>query len=274
MAKILKKEQLSNDVYRYVVEASAIAKKRKAGQFIILRLDENGERIPLTIVRSDADAGWVELIVQAVGKTTKQMAAMNVGDNILDLVGPLGVPIHVEKKGTVVMIGGGVGIAPLYSIALANHEAGNKLITILGARNKDLIILKNEMAAISDEFIIATDDGSEGMKGLVTDALQQIIDRGEDIKEVVAIGPLVMMKFVSLLTKKYSIPTTVSLNTIMIDGTGMCGGCRVTVGGQQRFPCVHGPEFDGHQVDFDNLLRRSKTYQKEEQHICQLKGVL
>ncbi|MFC1478551.1 sulfide/dihydroorotate dehydrogenase-like FAD/NAD-binding protein [Candidatus Margulisiibacteriota bacterium] len=274
MAKILEKEQLSADVYRYVVEAPQIAKKRKAGQFIILRVDENGERIPLTIVRSDADAGWIELIVQAVGKTTKQMAALNAGDEIHDLVGPLGVPTHIEKKGTMVMIGGGVGIAPLYSIALANQQAGNRLITILGARNKDLIILRDEMAAISSELTITTDDGSEGIKGLVTDALQQVIDRGEDVKEVVSIGPLIMMKFVSLLTKKYSIPTMVSLNTIMIDGTGMCGGCRVTVGGKQRFTCVHGPEFDGHQVDYDNLLRRSKTYQKEEHHICKLKGVL
>jgi len=210
--------------------------------------------------------------VQAVGKTTNQLVALNLGESIQDVVGPLGVPTHIEKIGTVVMIGGGVGTAPLYPIAKGFKQIGNEVITILGARNKDLIIMEKEFAAFSDQMIVSTDDGSAGKKGLVTNALQELIDKKVDIKKVIAIGPLIMMKFVAELTKKYNIPTMVSLNSLMIDGTGMCGGCRVNVGGKTRFTCVHGPEFDAHQVDFDTLLKRSNTYKHEEK--CKLDASL
>lgn len=272
MAIIKNKQKLSETIYRLTVETPEIALKRKPGQFIILRLDENGERIPLTIADADPKAGTIDLIVQAVGKTTRKLVSFNPGDNVLDLVGPLGVPTHIEKLGTVVMIGGGVGTAPLYPIAKGFKAAGNKVITILGARNKDLIIMEDEFGAFSDEMIVTTDDGSSGKKGLVTTALQELIDNKVEIKKVIAIGPLIMMKFVSELTKKYNIPTMVSLNSLMIDGTGMCGGCRVTVGGKTKFTCVHGPEFDAHQVDFDTLLKRANTYKHEEQ--CYLDAYL
>lgn len=268
MPKITKKEKLAENIFRLTVEAKEIAQKRKPGQFIILRTDESGERIPLTIADVDTKQGTIDLIVQAVGKTTNQLTSMNEGEEILDLVGPLGVPTNIEKLGLVVMIGGGVGTAPLYPIAKAFKEKGNKVITILGAKTKGLLILENEFKEFSDEVIITTDDGSYGEKGLVTNGLQKLIDQGEEIKEVTAIGPLIMMKFVSALTKKYKIPTIVSLNSLMIDGTGMCGGCRVSIDGENKFTCVHGPEFDGHKVDFDTLLNRAKTYQHEEK--CQL----
>lgn len=265
MAIIKNKREISANIFRLTIVEKEIAKKHQPGQFIILRIDDSGERIPLTIAESDAEEGTLDLIVQAVGKTTRQLVALKIGDNIKDVVGPLGVPTKIEKKGTVVVIGGGVGTAPLYPITKALKAVGNEVITILGARSKDLIILEREFKVISDQLIVITDDGSSGKKGLVTDALQELIDNGKDIKEVVTIGPLIMMKFVALLTKKYNIPTIVSLNSLMIDGTGMCGGCRVTVGGQTKFTCVHGPEFDGHQVDFDTLLNRAKTYKHEEQ---------
>ncbi len=264
MAIIKNKTEISANIFRLTIEEKEIAKKRRPGQFIILRIDDSGERVPLTIADSNDQAGTIDLIVQAVGKTTRQLVALNIGDNIKDVVGPLGVPTKIEKKGLVVMVGGGVGTAPLYPIAKAMKEAGNEVVTILGARSQELIILENEFKAISDQLIVITDDGSSGKKGLVTNALQEMIDAGKDIKEVVTIGPLIMMKFVALLTKKYNIPTIVSLNSLMIDGTGMCGGCRVNVGGQTRFTCVHGPEFDGHQVDFDTLLKRANTYKHEE----------
>ncbi|GBR77548.1 ferredoxin-NADP reductase [Candidatus Termititenax dinenymphae] len=249
--------------------APEIAAKHQPGQFIILRIDAVGERIPLTIADSDTKDGTITLIVQAVGKTTQQLAGLKPGDNIQDLSGPLGMPTQIEKNlGTVVVIGGGVGTAPLYPIARGFKAAGNKIITILGARNKDLLILQKEFEDLSDELIVMTDDGSLGTKGLVTNALQGLIDRKEDIQKVVAIGPLIMMKFVVELTKQHDLPTVVSLNSMMIDGTGMCGGCRLKVGGQTRFTCVHGPEFDGLQVDFDTLLRRGNTYKHEEQ--CRL----
>ena len=273
MSEVIKnKIKLNENVYRLTITVGEIAQKRKPGQFIIIRLDDSGERIPLTIADSDAENGTIDLIVQAVGKTTRHLVSLNVGDEIKDLVGPLGVPTKIDKKGTVVVVGGGVGAAPLYPIAIGLKEAGNEIITILGARSKDLIILEKEFKEISDELILITDDGSSGKKGLVTDALKEIYDSGKEINEVVAIGPLIMMKFVSLLTKELKIPTIVSLNSLMIDGTGMCGGCRVTVGGETRFTCVHGPEFDGHQVDFDTLLNRSNAYKDEE--ICKLDAYL
>ena len=268
MPKILHRQQLSDLVFRLTVEAPEIAAKHKAGQFIILRISEKGERIPLTIADSDADKGTIDLIVQAVGKTTRMLSEMKEGDEILDLLGPLGVPTHIADVKHAVMIGGGVGGAPLYPICKAYKKAGCKITVILGARNESLLVLEKEFTEIADRIIIATDDGSKGIKGQVTTALQQMIDAGETVEEVVAIGPLIMMKFVALLTKKYNIPTTVSLNPLMVDGTGMCGGCRVKVGSEIKFACVHGPEFDGLKVDFDSLLRRSGRYKHEEK--CRL----
>ena len=268
MPKILHRQQLSDLVFRLTVEAPEIAAKHKAGQFIILRISEKGERIPLTIADSDADKGTIDLIVQAVGKTTRMLSGMKEGDEILDLLGPLGVPTHIADVKHAVMIGGGVGGAPLYPICKAYKKAGCKITVILGARNESLLVLEKEFTEIADRIIIATDDGSKGIKGQVTTALQQMIDAGETVEEVVAIGPLIMMKFVALLTKKYNIPTTVSLNPLMVDGTGMCGGCRVKVGNEIKFACVHGPEFDGLKVDFDSLLRRSGRYKHEEK--CRL----
>ncbi len=256
------------------VEAPEIAKKRKAGQFIILRVNESGERIPLTIADADPAAGWIELVVQAVGATTKALSEKKAGDSIIDMAGPLGRPTHIEKHGTVVMVGGGIGIAPAHPIAQAMKAAGNTVISILGGRSKELVIMEDKMRAASDEVIITTDDGSYGTKGLVTDAIQKLIDGGRKIDMVIAIGPPVMMKFVSLLTKKYNIPTQVSLNTIMIDGTGMCGGCRVTVGNESKFVCVDGPEFDGHLVNFDEMIQRLGMYRDLEKesldHACKI----
>jgi ferredoxin/flavodoxin---NADP+ reductase len=268
MATITEKRQLSEHVYKLTLRAPEIAAKHKAGQFVILRVSDKGERIPLTIADSDASAGTIDLIVQAVGKSTKMLVSHEAGEEILDLVGPLGVPTHLKDAEHVVMIGGGVGGAPLYPICKAYKARGTRITVILGARNESLLVLEDEFSKLADRMIIATDDGSRGMKGLVTDALQQIIDSGDRVDEVVAIGPLIMMKFVTLLTKKYDLPTTVSLNPLMVDGTGMCGGCRVKVGGVMRFACVHGPEFDGLQVDFDSLLKRAGTYKHEEK--CKL----
>ena len=268
MRKIIKKEKLSETVFRLTVEAPEIAVKHKAGQFIIIRIDDDGERIPLTIAESDAQNGTIVLVVQAVGKTTRKLVSMNEGDLIPDMVGPLGVATHISDAKHVVLVGGGVGVAPLYPITKAYKESGAEITVILGARTESLILMEDRYSELADNLIIATDDGSKGIKGRVTDALQGIIDSGKQIDEVVAIGPLIMMKFVSLLTKQYGIHTTVSLNPIMVDGTGMCGGCRVTVGGVTRFACVHGPEFDAHQVDFDGLLRRDGAYKHEEK--CRL----
>jgi NAD(P)H-flavin reductase len=274
MNKILEKEFLSPQVFRMKVEAPEIAKKRKAGQFIILRVNDAGERIPLTIADADPVAGWIELVVQTVGKTTTALSELAAGDSLHDLAGPLGRPTHIEKCGTVVMVGGGIGIAPSHPIAQAMKEAGNTVISILGGRTRELIIMEGKMRATSDEVIIATDDGSYGMKGLVTDAIQKLIDGGRKIDLVIAIGPPVMMKFVSLLTKKYNIRTLVSLNTIMIDGTGMCGGCRVSVDGKSKFVCVDGPEFDGHLVNFDEMMQRLSMYRDQEKesvdHACKI----
>jgi NAD(P)H-flavin reductase len=280
MNKILEKEFITPLVFRMKVEAPEIAKKRKAGQFIILRTCDAGERIPLTIADANPDEGWVELVVQVVGKTTKQLSTLEPGQEICDFAGPLGKPTHIEHFGTVVIVGGGIGIAPSHPIAQAMKKAGNQVISILGGRTKDLVIMEDKMRKTSDRIIVTTDDGSYGMKGLVTDAIQMLINEGVTINLVVAIGPPVMMKFVSLLTKKHNIPTLVSLNTIMVDGTGMCGACRVTVGDSTKFVCVDGPEFDGHKVDFDEMMKRLRAYESDEKvsremheskHNCQYK---
>ena len=264
MNKILEKRKLADKVWYYRVEAPRVAKRRKAGQFVVIRVWEGGERIPLTIADADPEEGSITLIVQEVGKTTAMMARLGTGDFILDLAGPLGRPTHVEKFGTVVMVGGGIGIAPAHPIAQAMKAAGNKVVSILGARSKDLFIMEDEIRKTSDETIIVTDDGSYGEKGFVTTALQKLIDDRVPIDLVVAIGPPIMMKFVSKLTKPYGIKTIVSLNTIMIDGTGMCGGCRILYGGENKFVCVDGPEFDGHLVDFDNMMARLQAYVEYE----------
>ena len=264
MNKILEKEFISPQVFRMTVEAPDIARKRMAGQFIILRTSDAGERIPLTIADADAEKGTIELIVQVVGKSTKELSKLEAGDELRDFVGPLGRPTHIELFGTVVIVGGGVGIAPSHPITQAMKAAGNNVIAILGGRSKDLVIMEEKMTACSDRVLITTDDGSYGEKGLVTDALQKLIDEGLKIDMVVAVGPPIMMKFVSLLTRKYDIPTLVSLNTIMVDGTGMCGACRVTVGDSTKFVCVDGPEFDGHKVDFDEMMKRQRMYEVQE----------
>jgi NAD(P)H-flavin reductase len=270
MNKILEKEFISPQVFRMTVEAPDIARKRMAGQFIILRTSDAGERIPLTIADADAKKGTIELIVQVVGKSTKELSKFEAGDELRDFVGPLGKPTHIELFGTVVIVGGGVGIAPAHPITQAMKAAGNNVISILGGRSKDLVIMEKKMAACSDRVLIMTDDGSYGEKGLVTDALQKLIDEELKIDLVVAVGPPIMMKFVSLLTRKYDIPTLVSLNTIMVDGTGMCGACRVTVGDSTKFVCVDGPEFDGHKVDFDEMMKRQRMYEVQEKESMDL----
>ncbi|HIZ04858.1 MAG TPA: sulfide/dihydroorotate dehydrogenase-like FAD/NAD-binding protein, partial [Candidatus Phocaeicola gallistercoris] len=268
MNKIISKEHFSEKVFKLVIEAPLIAKSRKAGNFVIVRVGEKGERMPLTIAGADPVKGTITLVVQEVGLSSTRLCELNEGDYITDVVGPLGKPTHIENFGTVVCAGGGVGVAPMLPIVQALKEAGNKVITILAGRTKELIILEKEMRESSDEVIIMTDDGSYGNKGLVTDGVEAVIKR-EKVDKCFAIGPAIMMKFVCLLTKKYEIPTDVSLNTIMVDGTGMCGACRITVGGKTRFVCVDGPEFDGHQVDFDEMLKRMgafKDVEREEIH--------
>ncbi len=271
MFPIVAKDQLSADVYSMWVHAPLIAEGRKAGQFIILQIDDHfGERIPLTIADADPVKGDVRIIFQAVGYSTKRLAMMNVGDALPVFLGPLGRPTDIHKRGTVVCVGGGIGVAPMHPIAQAMKAAGNKVIVIMGARNKDLLILENEMRAIADELIVCTDDGSYGRKGLVTEPLKEVCAR-EQVDECVTIGPPIMMKFCALTTKPFNIPTVASLNSIMIDGTGMCGGCRVLVGGKIKFVCVDGPEFDAHQVDFDNLMKRNRTFvPREREENCNL----
>ncbi|MCP5105731.1 MAG: sulfide/dihydroorotate dehydrogenase-like FAD/NAD-binding protein [bacterium] len=264
MPKIIGKEILSENVVKLVIESQTIAKNRQAGQFVIVKIGEMGERIPLTIADSDSTAGTITLIIQRVGATSGKLCDLNEGDIVTDMVGPLGKATHVGKVGTIIAAGGGVGIAPMYPIAKAFKEAGNKLIAVLAARSKDLIILEDEMRAFADEVVVWTDDGSYGNKGLVTNGIENIIQR-EQVDSCIAIGPAVMMKFVSLLTKKYNIPTIASLNTIMVDGTGMCGACRISVGGKTKFVCVDGPEFDAHLVDFDEMLKRLSAYKDLEE---------
>lgn len=259
MFEIVEKEQFSPKVAKLVVKAPKIARSRRAGHFVIVRACEGGERIPLTIADSDLEAGTITLVVQNVGVSSEKICALNVGDSLTDVVGPLGQATHIENRGTVVCAGGGVGVAPMLPIIKAMKEAGNRVISVLAARSKDLIILEDQVAKYSDEVIIMTDDGSYGNKGLVTEGVESVIKR-EKVDEVITIGPAIMMKFVSLLTKKYDIPTQCSLNTIMVDGTGMCGACRVTVDGKMKFVCIDGPEFDAHQVDFDEMLMRLRSY--------------
>ena len=258
MNKIVAKEHFSENVVKLVIEAPLIAKARRAGHFVIVRCGDMGERIPLTIADSDPKAGTITLVVQAVGDSTRKICALNPGDELTDVVGPLGQATHIENFGTVVCCGGGVGVAPLLPIIRALKAAGNRVVSVLAGRTKELIILEDEVRASSDEVIVMTDDGSYGQKGLVTAGVEQVIKR-ERGDRVITIGPAIMMKFVALLTKKYEIPTEASLNAIMVDGTGMCGACRVSVGGKTRFVCVEGPEFDAHQVDFDELMMRLRS---------------
>jgi len=274
MYPIIEKKVMSETVKLMKIKAPLVANKAQAGQFIILRIDEKGERIPLTIADSNEKEGTVTLIFMEVGKTTKQLGTLNVGDAIENFAGPLGKPSEIKNYGTVVCIGGGVGIAPLYPIVKALKKTGNHVVSILGARNEKLLLLEDEIESFSDEFYIATDDGSKGHKGFVSDVLQKQIDEKEKIDMTMAIGPVIMMKVVANLTKKYGIKTLVSLNPIMVDGTGMCGGCRVSVGGETKFACVDGPEFDGHEVDFDNLMLRNRRFVKEEEHACKRAGVM
>lgn len=265
MVKILEKVCLNPTVTKLVVEHEKIAKKAKAGQFIILRVDSEGERIPLTIADTNPLENTVTIIFQVVGATTKKLNTLEVGDMIYDFVGPLGKPSEIENLKKVCVIGGGVGCAIAYPTAKALHNQGSEVTTIVGFRNKDLLILEDEFKAVSDRFFIMSDDGSVGEKGLVTHCLKELLEK-ETFDEVIAIGPLVMMKFVSQLTKEYHVKTTVSMNPIMIDGTGMCGGCRLSVGGQMKFACVDGPDFDGHEVDFDEAISRNASYREFERH--------
>lgn len=283
MYRIIQKEILAPTITKYVIEAPYVARKRKAGNFVIIRVEETGERIPLTLVDSNIKEGTVTLIVQAIGKTTKALALKNTGEFIMDLMGPLGNPTPIETGKTIACIGGGVGTAELYPITKALKEAGNTIYTIVGARSKELVILEKEMQQVSDTLYITTDDGSYKRKGFVTDQLKELLDTNLGINLVYAIGPLPMMKAVSNLTKPYNVRTVVSLNAVMVDGTGMCGGCRVSVNGQMKFACVDGPEFEGHEVDFDEMLLRNRSYAEMEkvsndrftegQHVCRREGM-
>jgi ferredoxin/flavodoxin---NADP+ reductase len=263
MNQIVVKQYLSENVVELEIESPLIARKRQAGHFVILKVGTRGERIPLTIAKADVVKGTITLIVQKVGVTSRKVADLEVGDDITDIVGPLGHPTHIQRFGTVLCAGGGVGVAPLLPIVEAMHLAGNRIISVLAARSKGLVILEREITANSDEVVIMTDDGSYGQKGLVTQGMEEIISR-EKIDLALTIGPAIMMKYASLLTAKHNIPTMASLNAIMVDGTGMCGACRVSVGGKTRFVCVDGPEFNAHEVDFDELLMRLGGYKEEE----------
>ena len=275
MFRIVNKKELNSAVTLLEIEAPFVAKKAKAGQFIIFRVDEFSERVPLTIADYDREKGTVTIIFQKVGLSTKLLAAKEVGDSIRDFVGPLGVATEYDGFKKVAVVGGGVGCAIAYPQAKALHELGVEVDVIAGFRNKEIVILEEEMSAVSDNYYLMTDDGTKGEKGFVTNKLKSLIEAGNQYDAVIAIGPIPMMKFVSLTTKPYGIKTIVSLNPIMIDGTGMCGGCRVTVGGEIKFACVDGPDFDGHQVDFDELMNRNSVYKKEEadlaeKHICRM----
>ena len=275
--KILEKRELAPKTVLFEIEAPQIAKKAKAGQFIILRVHDHGERIPLTIAQSDAEKGTVTIVVQELGKTTFDLNRIPQGGEILDFVGPLGKPTHIQENGTVVCVGGGVGNAVVWAQVAGFKAAGNRVLTIIGARTKELLILEDEIGALSDELIVTTDDGSYGRKGVVTEPLDELLAR-EKVDEVVTIGPVIMMKFVCKTTEKHDVPTQASLNPIMVDGTGMCGACRVTVGGETKFACVDGPEFDGHKVDYDELMSRlsfykeleTEAYERAKEHECNL----
>lgn len=272
MHKIVYKEVLAPRVTRFSVEAPDVARARKPGQFVVLRIEERGERFPLTIVDADEEAGTIDLIVQDAGYSTHMLSNMEVGDEIRDILGPLGNPTEIENFGTVVCVGGGVGTAVLYPITKAMNEAGNYVIALIGARTKELLILEDEMGECSNELIVTTDDGSYGIEGFGSTVLDEMLQEGREIDRVVAIGPVLMMRAVAKVTQDYNVKTIVSLNPIMVDGTGMCGGCRVTVGDEVKFACVDGPEFDGHLVDFDELMKRQSFY-KEEEH-CRLEEAL
>ncbi|MCX6120869.1 MAG: sulfide/dihydroorotate dehydrogenase-like FAD/NAD-binding protein [Ignavibacteriales bacterium] len=283
MYRIVEKKILAPTITKFIIEALYVARKRKAGNFVIIRVEETGERIPLTLVDSNLHDGTITLIVQAIGKTTKALALKKEGDLIMDVMGPLGNPTPIETGKTIACIGGGVGTAELYPITKALKDAGNTIYTIVGARSKDLVILEKEMESVSDTLYITTDDGSYKRKGFVTDQLKELLDASLGINMVYAIGPLPMMRAVSNLTKPYSVRTLVSLNAVMVDGTGMCGGCRVTVNGKMKFACVDGPEFEGHEVDFDEMLLRNRSYTDmekisvdrflEEPHVCRKEGM-
>lgn len=279
MYRILEAEFIAPGIKRFVIDVPRIAKKHQAGQFVILRLHERGERIPITIESSDREKGTIRIVVQSVGKTTYELNTLEKGQAILDVVGPLGKPSEIEKYGTVAVLGGGVGTALAYPTTAALKKAGNRILTILGGRSRELVLLEKEMRAVSDALYVTTDDGSYGEKGLVTDKLRELIGKGEPIQLVLAVGPVPMMKAVADLTREHGIKTIVSLNPIMIDGTGMCGGCRVLVGGKSQFACVDGPEFDAHQVDFGVLTQRNRMYRDAEkeslerfQHACEGNG--
>ena len=275
MFRILKKEELSPNVYAMEIDAPRVAKKAEPGQFIVLRVNEEGERIPLTIANFDRETGRILIVFQVIGASTMELAALKEGDDILDFVGPLGRPSEIGKlDGTMVVVGGGIGVAPTFPIARAMKEAGNKVIAIMGAKTKDILIMEDEMKQVTDEIVVTTDDGSRGIKGFVTNAVQALVDRGEKIAQITAIGPVIMMKSVADATRNLGIKTVVSLNPIMVDGTGMCGGCRVTVGDETKFACVDGPEFDGHLVDFKGLMSRQRMYRdletEEKDHVCKI----
>jgi len=264
MPKILDNIQIGPMNWKMIVEVPKLVKKAQAGQFVILRVNEQGERVPMSIGGMDKEKGLLTIIYQVVGKTSALMTTITAGGEILDCVGPLGVPSHVENWGTVCLVGGGIGIAPIYPIAQAWKEAGNKVITILGARSKDILFYEDEHKAVADELLVCTDDGSYGHHGFVSDVLKKLLDDGVKIGMIMAIGPVPMMKVVADLTRSYNVPTWVSLNPLMIDGTGMCGGCRVSLGDETKFACVDGPDFDGHKVDFDLLTKRLRAYGEQE----------
>jgi ferredoxin--NADP+ reductase len=269
MYKIVAKEKLSPVIDYMRVEAPAVARKAQAGQFVVIRVDEVGERIPLTLADWDEKEGTVTLVAMQVGTSTYKLSSLNAGDSILNLVGPLGLPSEIENFGNVVCIGGGVGIAPVYPITRSLKKAGNKITSIIGSRNKELLFWEDRMRSVSDELIVTTDDGSYARKGMVTEPLKEMLEKGK-VDRVIAIGPAIMMKFCALTTKQYNVPTYVSLNSIMVDGTGMCGCCRVSIGTETKFACVDGPDFDGHEVDWDLLSKRQQSYCDNEKQSLEL----
>jgi NAD(P)H-flavin reductase len=270
--KVLEKDLLAENIYRMVVEAPLVAEKAKAGNFVIVRVSDVGERIPLTICDNDPERGTLTLIIQAVGKSTRDLVNIPVGDYVKDVLGPLGTATEIKDMGRIIAVMGGIGVAPMLPLLRAYRKKGAEIISILGARTKDLLILQDEVRSLSDEVILVTDDGSEGMKGLVTDPLRQRLESGEHFDMAIAIGPARMMQAASKVTKEFNLPTLVSLNSIMIDGTGMCGGCRVSINGETKFACVDGPDFDGHAVNFDELVVRQGYYRDEEDHVCRTLG--
>lgn len=269
MYRILNKQDLAPYIKEFLISCPEIAQKAQPGQFIVARIDEKGERVPLTIADYDRDKGTVTIVVQEAGKTTCQLGRLNPGDTLSDVIGPLGIPTHMEKRGTVACVGGGVGIAPVYPVARSFKEIGNKVISIIGARTKELVIWEEKISSVSDELYITTDDGSYGRKGFVSGELQRLIEGGRELGLVFAVGPTLMMRATCEVTRPHKLRTIVSLNPIMVDATGMCGACRVSVGGKTKFVCVDGPDFDGHQVDFDQLLSRQRIYLQEEKKALQ-----